>query len=94
MDKKEKAAEATPLSYHKDSTISLKNKVLSVFLSGEKITAKELNDRFLFNDARKVISILRRSHTIADKRLLDGRKLYFLVSDTQLSLFADGGAAK
>jgi hypothetical protein len=78
-------------NHHKDSSFSLKNKVLSVFLSGEKITAKELNDRFCFNDARKVVSTLRHSHTIADHRLPDGRKLYFLVSDSQLSLFGKGG---
>ena len=76
----------------KNTTTSLRNKVLSVFLAGEKVTAKDLNDRFLFNDARKVISTLRRTHTIFDQRLLDGRKMYFLVPDSQLSLFADGGA--
>jgi hypothetical protein len=89
--KKATPERATFNNHYKDSSFSLKNKVLSAFLSGEKITAKELNDRFLFDDARKVISTLRRSHTIADHRLPDGRKLYFFVTDSQLSLFGKGG---
>jgi hypothetical protein len=80
------------VSQDKDTSISLKSKVLSrISFAGTKgITAKELNDLLHFNDARKAISILRGEHyKIGDCRLTDGRKTYFLIPDTQLSLFND-----
>ncbi|MDR3705333.1 MAG: AbrB family transcriptional regulator [Paludibacteraceae bacterium] len=93
MKTKQKATEAAPINHNKDTTLSIKNKVLSAFSTGAKYTAKELNVRFFFNDSRKVISKLRREgHNIVDRRLPDGRKEYQLIPDTQLSLFAEGGA--
>jgi hypothetical protein len=77
----------------KDNSISLKNKVLSAFSSGARYTARQLNAMFSFNDSRKVISTLRQQgYNIVDRRLLDGRKEYRLIPDSQLSLFAEGGA--
>lgn len=80
----------TPFQHHKDSIFSLKSKVLSILNSGERVTAKELNRRLYFNDARKVISTLRQEHfPICDYRLLDGSKVYFLKPDNQLNLFEE-----
>lgn len=69
----------------------LKIKVRAVFLTGRKLTAKELNQEVGFNDARKVISTLRKEGwSISDIRLEDGCKLYWLDSPSkQLSLFGD-----
>lgn len=63
--------------------------VLNLFRTGRRFFAAELNKEAGFNDARKVISILRRKgFVISDLRLEDGRKMYWLSScDTQLSLF-------
>ena len=92
MKTKQKATEAAPVNHNKDTTLSIKNKVLSAFSTGAKHTAKGLNARFFFNDSRKVISILRHEgHNIVDRRLPDGRKEYRLLPDSQLSLFAKGG---
>jgi hypothetical protein len=82
--------------YDKDTTIllkinsvsSIKNRILSEFASGQKLTAKQLNDKFNFNDSRKVISVLRsEGKVIRDIRQPDKTKLYFLIPDGQLSLF-------
>jgi len=76
----------------KGNDISLKNKILSV-LKEDRCTAIMLNQRFCFNDARKVISDLRGDgHTISDYRLADRRKVYFLKKSKQLELFPKGGA--
>lgn len=47
---------------------------------------------FRFNDTRKMISDLRKEgYDIKDYRLNDGRKVYYMVQDRQLSLFGEGG---
>jgi hypothetical protein len=85
--KKRKATEAAPKSHRKDTAISTKKKVLSALSSGEKFTAQQLNEKFYFNDSRKVISVLRHEgYNIEDCRLLNGCKQYWLVADAQLSL--------
>lgn len=62
-------------------------RVRAVFLSGRKVTAKELNNEIGFNDGRKVISTLRsQGMNIKDYRLNDFRKVYYLEPDKQLSL--------
>lgn len=55
-------------------------RVRSIFLSGRKVTAKEINSETNSNDARRVISTLRNVEgwNIADCRLPDNRKLYWL----------------
>lgn len=69
-------------------TTSIKNKILSELSSGQRFTAKQLNDKFNFNDSRKVISVLRKEgKVINDIRQSDKTKIYFLVKDSQLSLF-------
>lgn len=51
------------------------------FLSGRKLTAREINMITSSNDARKVISELRRSGwNITDLRLSYGCKLYWINS--------------
>ena len=64
--------------------------VRRLFLNGGKYTAKEINNIVGFNDARKVISVLRNNEEwdIRDIRLDSGCKLYWLEHDEkQLSLF-------
>ena len=96
MAEKTKAAEAALNEiYHKDS-FSCRNiqQVRRLFLSGKKYTAKQLNSIVGFNDARKVISVLRNKEhwNIQDFRLADGSKVYWLAQDeNQLSLFGKGG---
>ena len=55
-------------------------KIRQLFLTGQPFTARELNVLAGFNDARKVISILRNKEgwPIGDCRLHDGRKVYRL----------------
>lgn len=62
-----------------------------LFISGKKLTAKEINEITHSNDARKAISTLRADGwNIQDIRLPDNRKLYWLVElDGQLPLFKD-----
>ena len=57
--------------------------VRAIFLSGRKITAKEINAETNSNDARRVISTLRNDEgwDIKDVRLDDRRKLYWLEPD-------------
>lgn len=93
--KKSAPTTGTPFQQYKDSAFSLKSKVLSILRSGEKVTAKELNKRLRFNDARKVISVLRQEHfPVCDYRLLDGCKVYFLKPDNQLNLFEQKGGTE
>lgn len=66
----------------------------SIFLSGRKVTAKEINFETNSNDARRVISTLRKDEgwKIQDVRLDDGRKLYWLEPDKrQMSIDWGGG---
>ena len=66
--------------------------VQSLFLSGQKLTAIQINKSLGTNDARKVISTLRREGMkIIDVRLENHCKLYWHVNDSnQLSLFGKG----
>lgn len=70
------------LNSHDKDTNSSRNirAVRKLFLSGEKFTAKEINELVGFNDARKVISDLRHKEgmNILDIRLADSCKLYWL----------------
>ena len=68
----------------KDSKSSrIIQQVRSIFLSGRKVTAKEINAETNSNDARRVISTLRNDEgwNIKDVRLDDNRKLYWLEPD-------------
>jgi hypothetical protein len=67
--------------------------VRSLFISGEKLTAIQINRVVGTNDARKVISTLRREGmTIKDVRMESGCKLYWFVSDDlQTSIQFEGG---
>ena len=83
MNKKKKAASSTanlPNDYDKSSNSSRVIQVRSIFLSGRKVTAKEINSETNSNDARRVISTLRNVEgwNIVDCRLPDNRKLYWL----------------
>lgn len=60
----------------------IKRQVRTLFLQGGRYTASMLNELVGFNDARKVISVLRsEGMPITDMRLPDARKVYWLVSD-------------
>lgn len=64
--------------------------VRKLFLSGGKYTAREINEIIGFNDARKIISVLRNNEhwDIKDIRLDNGCKLYWLEkNEKQLSIF-------
>jgi len=63
--------------------------IKGLFLSGRKLTAKEINEITSSNDARKEISNLRRQGwKIVDMLLSNRCKLYWLEQrDTQLDLF-------
>lgn len=54
--------------------------IRSLFFSGRKFTAKELNQLTLSNDARKCISDLRTKENlnIVDQRIEHGNKVYWL----------------
>lgn len=66
-----------------------KRQVKLLFLSGRRLTAREINYEIGFNDARKVISDLRNKDgmRIKDVRLSGGCKLYWLEPDGQPTLF-------
>lgn len=67
--------------------------VRSIFLSGRKVTAKEINAETNSNDARRVISTLRNDEgwDIKDVRLDDRRKPYWLEPDKrQMSIDWEG----
>lgn len=87
MNERKKATTlATPsLDLHgKDSGSSqIIQQVRSIFLSGRKVTAKEINAETNSNDARRIISTLRNDEgwNIQDVRLDDGRKLYWMEPD-------------
>lgn len=68
----------------------IKRQVRTLFLQGGRYTASMLNELVGFNDARKVISVLRsEGMMITDMRLPDARKVYWLVSDE--SILTKGG---
>ena len=69
-------------------TLVRKQTMLNLLRRGQRITATEANGMFRFNDTRKMISDLRKDgYDIKDYRLTDGRKVYYMVQDRQLSLF-------
>ena len=98
MKEKKKAASTTANLLNnrsKDNKSSrIIQQVLSIFLSGRKVTAKEINAETNSNDARRVISTLRNDEgwNIKDVRLDDNRKLYWLEPDKrQMSIDWEGG---
>ena len=99
MEEKKKAVSTTANLQHrsgnKDSKSSrIIQQVRSIFLSGRKVTAKEINAETNSNDARRVISTLRNDEgwKIADYRLPDRTKLYWLEQDKrQASIDWEGG---
>jgi hypothetical protein len=88
---KKTTTEVAALIHSKDSVNSLKSKILGAFYAGQWVQAKTLNSMFFFNDARKIISILRRNgYHIIDRRRTDRCKEYKLIPDSQLSLNLEG----
>lgn len=84
MRKKEKATFAAPNTNRgKDSkNICIRATVKALFRSGKKLTARKINQLTHSNDARKVISTLRREGwDIRDVRQQDCSKLYWLAED-------------
>ena len=84
MRKKEKATFAAPNTNRgKDSkNICIRATIKALFRTGKKLTAKKINQLTNSNDARKQISVLRRSGwNIQDVRQQDGSKLYWLTED-------------
>lgn len=69
-------------------TFVRKQTMLNLLRRGHRYTAVDTNSLFHFNDARKIISDLRKDgYKILDYRLADGRKVYYMQQDRQLSLF-------
>lgn len=98
MNEKKKAASTTAnlLNDRSKDTGSSRiiQQVRAIFLSGRKVTAKEINTETDSNDARRVISTLRNNEgwDIKDMRLEDGKKLYWLEPDKrQTSIDWEGG---
>ena len=75
---------------HKDS--KLIQSVKSLFLTGQKFTAIQINQLINSNDARKLISCLRSNGMdIQDIRTQNRTKIYWYEPDiNQLSLFGKG----
>lgn len=82
MDIRKKATSVAPETGNKNNTKNhIRATVRSLFLSGRKLTAREINMITGGNDARKVISELRRSGwNITDLILSSGCKLYWINS--------------
>lgn len=97
MEEKKKAASTTANLLNNRSKDSKSSRIIqqvrSIFLSGRKVTAKEINAETNSNDARRVISTLRKEGwDIKDVRLDDNRKLYWLEPDKrQMSIGWEGG---
>ena len=98
MKEKKKAASTTANLLNNRSKDSKSSRIIqqvrSIFLSGRKVTAKEINAETNSNDARRVISTLRNDEgwDIKDVRLDDRRKLYWLEPDKrQMSIDWKGG---
>jgi hypothetical protein len=73
--------------------VKISSAVKSLFISGRKLTAKEINKIVGTNDARKVISTLRsEGMNIQDVRLENRCKLYWYEADqSQTSIQFEGG---
>lgn len=98
MKEKKKAVSTTANLLNNRSKDSKSSRIIqqvrSIFLSGRKVTAKEINAETNSNDARRVISTLRNDEgwDIKDVRLDDRRKLYWLEPDKrQMSIDWEGG---
>ena len=98
MKEKKKAASTTANLLNNRSKDNKSSRIIqqvrSIFLSGRKVTAKEINAETNSNDARRVISTLRNDEgwNIKDVRLDDNRKLYWLEPDKrQMSIDWEGG---
>ena len=87
MEEKKKAASTTANLINNRSKDNKSSRIIqqvrSIFLSGRKVTAREINAETNSNDARRVISTLRNDEgwDIKDIRLDDRRKLYWLEPD-------------
>ena len=87
MEEKKKAASTTANLLNNRSKDNKSSRIIqqvrSIFLSGRKVTAREINAETNSNDARRVISTLRNDEgwNIKDVRLDDRRKLYLLQPD-------------
>ena len=99
MKEKKKAVSTTANLLNNRSKDSKSSRIIqqvgSIFLSGRKVTAKEINAETHSNDARRIISTLRNDEgwKIADCRLPDRTKLYWLEKDKrQMSFDREGGA--
>lgn len=79
---KKKGDFSRPRNWKQNNTKNhIRATVRALFLSGRKLTAREINMITCSNDARKVISELRRSGwNITDLRLSSGCKLYWINS--------------
>ena len=98
MKEKKKAASTTANLLNNRSKDNKSSRIIqqvrSIFLSGRKVTAKEINAETNSNDARRVISPLRNDEgwDIKDVRLDDRRKLYWLEPNKrQMSIDWKGG---
>ena len=98
MKEKKKAASTTANLLNNRSKDNKSSRIIqqvrSIFLSGRKVTAKEINAETNSNDARRVISTLRNDEgwDIKDVRLDDRRKLYWLEPDKRkMSIDWEGG---
>ena len=98
MKEKKKAASTTANLLNNRSKDNKSSRIIqqvrSIFLSGRKVTAREINAETNSNDARRVISTLRNDEgwNIKDVRLDDRRKLYWLEPDKrQMSIDWEGG---
>ena len=88
MKKEKGTPESAPNQTNSKGTAkNPKVKILSLLKAGEKLTARQINQICNFNDGRKLISDLRKEVFIGDFRNPDRTKTYFLVPDSQLSLF-------
>lgn len=88
MIQREREAFASPVQSKGTKTFVRKQTMLNLLRRGQRITATEANGMFRFNDTRKMISDLRKDgYRIKDYRLADGRKVYYMQQDRQLSLF-------
>ena len=87
VEKKKKATEAAPETGNKDSAKKQTHTtVKALFRSGRKLTAKEINLVTGGNDARKVISDLRREGlNIQDIRQSNRCKLYWLAHENPVN---------
>lgn len=97
MKEKKKAVSTTANLLNNRSKDSKSSRIIqqvrSIFLSGRKVTAREINAETNSNDARRVISTLRNDEgwNIKDVRLDDRRKLYWLEPDRQMPIDWKGG---